>query len=260
MTTTAATARTRFRYESDLVDVLHATFADSVFRRGDPNVTTFREVPAVRGIPDLVAVRFDPNATAARCAHEVRSLSSDVEVRVIQALRRTGPIDVQTLTGLAGLTRDYVRRSVLPMLEQLGWVAVTSGVVSLRPGTQPLGRRVVTAEAKLRDWLRAFNQARNQLQSADAAYIALDEASAGAARGQLDAIAQRGIGVITVNADTKRHRVLIRPTRVLDPAKTAVGRELIAERSFDLWRRGERAGQVSPVFGWFLPTTERDLL
>ena len=256
MTTTAARARTRFRYESDLVDVLQPTFADSVFRRGDSNVTTFREVPAVRGIPDLVAVRFDSKAIAERGVQEVRCLSSDVEVRVVQALRRTGPIDIQTLTGLAGFTRDYVRRSVLPRLEQLGWITVTNGLVSLRPGTQPVGRRVVTVEAKLRDWLRAFNQARNQLYSADAAYIALDEASAGTARGQLDAIAQRGIGVITVNADTNRPRVLIRPTRVLDPAKTVVGRELIAERSFDLWRRGERAGQVSPVFGWFPPTAE----
>lgn len=256
MTTTVAVGKTRFRYESDLVDVLQPAFADSVFRRGDPNVTTFREVPAVRGIPDLVAVRFDPQAIAERGAHEVRCLSSDVEVRFVQALRRTGPLDIQTLTALVGLTRDYVRRSVLPMLEQLGWVTVADGVVSLRPGTQPVGRRVVTVEAKLRDWLRAFNQARNQLYSADAAYIALDEASAGAARAQLDAIAKRGIGVITVNADTNRHRVLIRPARVLDPAKTVVGRELIAERSFDLWQRGERSGQVSPVFGWFLPVAD----
>ncbi|MCI0156811.1 hypothetical protein KNO15_08890 [Leifsonia shinshuensis] len=145
------------------------------------------------------------------------------------------------------------------MLEQLGWTTTTAGQVTLQPGTQPIGRRVVTVEAKLRDWLRAFNQARNQLYSADAAYIALDETSATTAVKQVDAIAERGIGVITVNAESGRHRVLVRPKRALDPKKTSVGRELIAERSFGLWQAGERAGQVSPVFGWYLPTAERDL-
>ncbi|MFJ3490220.1 hypothetical protein [Leifsonia aquatica] len=221
---------------------------------------TFREVPAVRGIPDLVAVRFDPEVVATRAELDIRSLSSDVEVRVVQALRKAGPVEVGELADQINLTRDYLRRSVLPMLEQLGWVTTVAGTVNLQPGTKPVGRRVVTVEAKLRDWLRAFNQARNQLYSADAAYIALDEATAATAVKQVDAIAERGIGVITVNAESGRHRVLVRPKRVLDTKKTAVGRELIAERSFGLWQAGERAGQVSPVFGWYLPTAERQLL
>lgn len=260
MTITSARNPSKFRYENDLVDTLEPGFADSVFRRGDPNVFTFREVPAVRGIPDLVAVRFDPAVVEARQQLGIRNLTSDVEVRVVQTLRHAGPIEIGDLASQVNLTRDYLRRSVLPMLEQLGWTARDGDRVTLQLGTEPVGRRVVTVEAKLRDWLRAFNQARNQLYSADAAYIALDEASAATALTQVEAIAERGIGVMTVSSNTGRHRVLVRPKRVLDSKKTSVGRELIAERSFGLWQAGERAGQVSPVFGWYLPTAERELL
>jgi len=244
----------RFRYEMDLVEALSPSVADSVFRRGDPDVVTFREVPAARGVPDLVMVRFDSVALKARAAHGVQPLSSDREVRIVQLLRRAGTLNRGEIARGTGLPPEYLRRSALPMLEQLGWLQLHAKDVVLRPGTAPIGRRVVTVEAKLRDWFRAFNQARDQFHSADAAYIALDECSGGPLQDQVDAIAQRGVGVILVNADTRRHRVIARPHRVLDRRATAVGRELLAERSNALWSRGERSGQVSPVFGWFPPT------
>ncbi|NRD10088.1 hypothetical protein [Rathayibacter agropyri] len=244
-----------FRYEADLVNALAPVVAHSVFRRGDPDVFTFREVPAARGVPDLVMVRFDPLALEGRAAYAVQPLSSDREVRIVQFLRRSGSLDRGELARATGLPLEYLRRSALPMLEQLGWVQMHANDVALRSGTQPVGRRVVTVEAKLRDWFRAFNQARDQFHSADAAYIALDESAGGRMQNQVEAIAQRGVGVILVNADTNNHRVIARPHRVLPRRATAVGRELLAERSHALWVRGERSGQVSPVFGWFPPTS-----
>lgn len=76
-----------FRYEAELVDALELTFANSVFRRNDPDVETFREVPAVRGIPDLTAVRFDRDAIAQRTEHQIGCLTTDTEVRTVLALR-----------------------------------------------------------------------------------------------------------------------------------------------------------------------------
>lgn len=247
----------KFRYETDLVDALAPVVAHSVFRRGDPDVVTFREVPAVRGVPDLVMIRFDPVVLEARAEHAVKPLSGDREVRIVQLLRRVGSLDRGDIARATGLPLEYLRRSALPMLEQLGWLQMHAGDVMLRPGTAPVGRRVVTVEAKLRDWFRAFNQARDQFHSADAAYIALDERAGGPLQDQVDAIAQRGVGVILVNADTNRHRVIARPHRVLDRRMTSVGRELLSERSHALWSRGERSGQVSPVFGWYPPTSTR---
>lgn len=243
---------TGFRYEIDLVDALEPRFALSVFRRNDPRVATFREVPAARGVPDLTAVRFDQNVIDARVAGGVRCLTTDIEVRAVLALRR-GPLSIPEIAERVNSSREYVRRSLVPMLFQLGWLKEVGPLVVLRDEARPAGRRVVTVEAKLRDWLRAFNQARHQQLSADAAYIALDLAHARGAVEQASAIAARGIGIIVVDAATGRHSVIARPKTVLPRNQTQVGRALIAERSLELYLRGERAGQVAPVFGWFPP-------
>lgn len=252
MSTAVVTPANRFRFEVDLVDALETTFANSVFRRNDPSVTTFREVPAVRGVPDLTAVRFDHGVVADRQANGVRCLSTDLEVRVVLALT-DGPLELSDLTARVASSRDYVKRSLVPLLIQLGWLEDDRSILRLRPSAKLAGRRVVTVEAKLRDWLRAFNQARHQQLSADAAYIALDAANARGAQNQLSEIVVRGIGVLVVDANTGRHKVLARPRRVMSQEKTRVGRTLIAERSLELLLRGQRAGQVAPVFGWFPP-------
>lgn len=242
----------RFRYEVDLVAALEPGFADSVFRANDATVHTFREVPAVRGVPDLTAVRFNPEALRARVESGVRPLTTDVEVRAVIALRRRR-LSIADLANHLGLSRDYTRRTVVPLLDDLGWVAPVDGLFALREGAVPVGRRVVTVEAKLKDWIRALDQARHQQFSADAAYIALDAANARGALEQLSAISERGVGVIVVDATTRRHMIAARPRKTLNSERTRVGRFLIAERCFELFLRGERAGQVAPVFGWFPP-------
>ena len=244
----------RFRYENDLVSALVPSFASSLFRSVDANVQTFREVPAARGVPDLSVVRFDPDRVAERIEKGIRCLTTDVEVRVVLALRQRGA-DLAELAERLNLSRDYLRRSVLPMLTQLGWVEVRAGgAIQLRTGARSAGLRVVTVEAKLRDWRRAFAQARHQQLSADAAYIALDAAHSRVPLGEIHGIAERGIGVVIVDAQTGQHTVAVRPRSVHAPRVTALGRMLVSERCLSLSLNGERAGQVAPVFGWSLPT------
>ncbi|WP_223692194.1 hypothetical protein [Leifsonia poae] len=243
-----------FRYEAELVDALEPALADLTFRAGDSRVLTFREVPAARGVPDLTAVRFDFGKIGARHQAGIRPLTTDVEVRVVFALSGGGRT-VDELCADTRLSRDYLRRSVLPMLEQLGWMQAVGPKLLLRPAAEFVGGRVVTVEAKLRDWLRAFNQARHQQVSADAAYIALDAQTIRRASDQVEGMRQRGIGVILVDPANERRRVVARPSRVLSATQTRIGRALIAERCLSLYLRGERAGQVSPVFGWYPPRT-----
>jgi hypothetical protein len=240
----------RFRYESEMISPLRAAIPRLAFgHRPDTDVLVFSEVPAVHGVPDLTAIRFDWDAISVRQAANVRPLATDTEVRTVLALG-CATMPSAELARLTNMTPEYVRRAVVPLLVERGWISVhASGSLSRTPGSQWIARRVVTIEAKLRDWHRAIGQARRQQLSADAAFVALETTSARNLEGDLSTIAAGGIGVIAVDPATQRVSVLIRP-RYLPKQRSRVGRMLIAERCLDMWQRGELEGQIYPVFGW----------
>lgn len=239
----------RFRYESEMIPSLRNSLPRMAFgHRQTTGVEVFSEVPAVHGIPDLAAIRFDWDAVERRRAAGVRPLATDTEVRVVTALR-VGPLRSTDLARRIRMSPDYVRRAVIPLLVQQGWVTTDGASVELRPDAVWIARRVVTVEAKLRDWQRAIGQARRQQLSADAAYVALDSVACQNIKNDLDRIAAGGIGVISVDAGSGRSTVLVRP-RSLSKARSFMGRMLIAERCLEMWSRGERQGQIYPVFGW----------
>ena len=244
----------RFRYEADMVPVLRAWLPRLAFRHESVSpVEVFTEVPAIHGVPDLAAIRFVPEAVRQREEAGVRPLTTDTEVRAVMHLSR-GPQRVRELSDLMGMGPDYLRRAVVPLLVDLGWVRFESGWVERNPAAVWTGRRVVTVEAKLRDWRGAISQARRQQLSADAAYVALDVDVCHRIFADLDHIANSGIGVVAVDAARQAATVLVRPRR-LPRELTAVGRALVAERSLDMLRRGTREGQIYPVFGWTQPTS-----
>lgn len=251
----AATAPApRFRYEADMIPAIRAALPTMSFGRTTAHeVEVFTEVPAVFGIPDVTAIRFDHAAIARRISAGIRPLTTDAEVRVALALEAQPPT-LGELAARAKYSADYVRRAVLPVLVDGGWASRDESGRHVRT-TDALwvSKRIVTVEAKLRDWSRALGQARRQRLSADVAYIALDMPAVKPIVHSLDRIARGGIGVIGVDAASGRARVLVRPAPV-HRTDSLVGRMLIAERCLDMWQRGERAGQVYPVFGWSAPT------
>jgi hypothetical protein len=248
------TTPTRFRYEAEMIPILRDALARLTFGRSVASaVEVFTEVPAMHGIPDVAAVRFDLDIVARRRAASVRPLSSDVEVRAALALRE-GPLATKELASRLQMSTDYVRRAIVPMLVDLNWVQADGGVLTRNPEAAFAGRRVVTVEAKLRDWRGAIGQARRQQLSADAAYIALDAPSLRAIDGDLDQLAAGGIGVIAVDASLRVARVLVRP-KARPSGRSAVGRMLVAERCLEMLDRGTREGQIYPVFGWTMPAT-----
>lgn len=244
----------RFRYESDMITVLNKTLPTLTFGRlTAADVQVFSEVPAVFGIPDLTAIRFDWDAVNARLHAGIRPLTTDAEVRVVLALD-SRPVTSAELADRSGYSADYVRRTVLPLLLDSGWVVPGDKGQFIRAADAAwVSKRIVTVEAKLRDWSRALAQARRQRLSADAAYIALQLPALNSIAESLDRIAEGGIGVIGVDPDSHRARVLARP-KAFPQARSLVGRMLIAERCLDMWTRDEHAGQVYPVFGWTLPS------
>ncbi|MDH6238589.1 hypothetical protein [Cryobacterium sp. CG_9.6] len=132
-------------------------------------------------------------------------------------------------------------------------MSANDGTFSRAEGAEPVMRRVITVEAKLRDWHGALSQARRQRLSADDAYIALESSAVATATVELAYVAKSGIGIIAVDARTSEARVWARPQRRLASAQSAVGRLLIAERCLEMLERGEREGRIYPVFGWTRP-------
>lgn len=254
MTMLVRTAAPRFRYESDLVDTLRDQLPRLMFSDASlADVETFTEVPAIRGVPDLASIRFDRTAIARRHELGIRPLTTDIEVRAVLALGRR-PKTIADLAVRMRTSPDYVRRAVIPLLFDQGWVdSAGDGRVARADGAEPVMRRVVTVEAKLRDWHGALSQARRQRLSADDAYIALEPSAVASAADELAYVAESGIGIISVDAGTSEARVWARPRRRLASTQSAVGRMLIAERCLEMWERGEREGKIYPVFGWTRP-------
>lgn len=249
-----AAENARFRYESDMLPVLTRSLTDLTFGRTTAaEAQVFLEVPAVHGVPDVTAIRFDWAAVSRRASSGVRPLTTDAEVRVALALT-SAPSLPSEVAARSGLSSDYVRRAVLPLMIEAGWVSRhKDGRLARARDALWVSKRIVTVEAKLRDWSRAIGQARRQQLSADAAYVALELATVLFIADSLPRIADGGIGVIGVDAASGRARVLVRPGR-LPRERSIVGRMLIAERCLAMWERGERSGQVYPVFGWTHPS------
>ena len=247
-----------FRYEADMVGPLRDALPRLAFRHEPQSpVQVFTEVPAIQGIPDLVGVRFIEKNIDLRQRAGVLPLSSEIEVRTIMALGYE-VLDASELAYRTQTSRTYMRRAVLPLLGDLGWIQLRSeNQVCRRPEALWVGRRVVTVEAKLKNWQTALAQARRQRYSADAAYIALDAASVGPVGNYLGAIASSGVGVIAVDSKTRLAQVLVRPERQ-DFCSFGAGKILLAERCLDMLIRGTKEGQIYPVFGELPPSSSRE--
>lgn len=246
--------RLQFRYESDLVEALRPALSRTLFSPlVRDQIEIFSEIPAVHGIPDLAAIRFDWESVRRRSLLGIQPLTSDTEVRVVLAIsnRRLTPAQI---SDRVGLSEEHLQRSVLPYLTEQGWIRKTSsGRVEKLREARNVGIRIITIEAKLRNWRSALHQARRQRFSADAAYIALESSRTLSIVNDIPFMAAQGIGVLSVNAETNQVSVLARPTNSLPSGSTSIGRMLIAERCLDMWNRGEREGQIYPVFGWSRP-------
>lgn len=239
----------RFRYEADMIPSLKRAIPELAFgHRYRDDVDVFTEVPAEFGKPDVVAVRFDRRAITVRDRLGVQPLLGYSEVRVVHAIGSAGA-EIGEISAEIGLSRDHLRRAVVPLLSDLGWIYREGDRYLRRREVEWAVRRVVTVEAKLGDWRRALYQARRQLTSSDATYIALDASSTNRVRPYLSELSAAGVGVLTVSAATSVVATLSRPTRSGKVAG-AVGRSLLGERTLAMLAEGRHEGAIGPVFGW----------
>lgn len=243
---------TRFRAEADMLQPL-SNAAGQLLR----NPTILFEVPCAAGIPDIVLLALDRAAVQERA--ETTPLLDQVDVRLMvslsnvrNALRRAWT--TEELAEHAGVSSTHLRRSIIPRLTAGGHLHEHGVRLSLNYRYRSLAKKVVTVEAKLRDWRGAVGQAARHTAVADAAWVALDRASTRTAAENPDWFTTYGLGLLSVGTDGAVEKIIAPGLgRARQPS-----RELLVERAVALHQEGKHSGQIPRVFGATLLATTGD--
>lgn len=239
----ATTPSERFRVEADMLRPL-AAYAERLAR----GATVMFEVPSTAGVPDVVLLVLDEAVRQERAASAPLVEPVDLRIMMTASAARGGLERCWSegeLADLARVSEAHLRRVVLPRLSDGGHLQVSGRGWQLLHRYRSLARRVVTVEAKLRDWRGAVGQAARHAAVADRAWVALDGATIAPARNHESWFTTYGVGLLSVSSNGGVKKVIA-------PAGGRVrraGRELLVERSVALLRAGRTAGEIPVVFG-----------
>lgn len=252
-----------FLLESDMIAALLPRLRRLAgWRKGEVDV--FFEVPAARGVPDVVAVQF--TASTRRGCRSAVVERADVAAWMALTDRAAAGEVVSSARDLAmhvGVSPGHLGRAVLPRLFVRDVVAPAGRGrwVLIAPYEIPVSR-LVTVELKTRDRFGALHQAVAHGQGADRAWVVLDAARlplhSAAGEAVRQAYASRGIGLATLRRGGGAVTVLSRPApggaHSFSDFTRRVARAVLAEQVFALHLAGLNAGPSWPVFGRDLPT------
>lgn len=205
------------------------------------------EVPSTAGIPDIVFLRYD--IAALRDRHDRAFIVDSPDVKTMLALtdRRSGRrgIDLPALSQRVAIGERHLRNVILPRLTEGGHVSRDGGFWRPTHSYRSLATRIVTIEAKLRDWRKGLMQASRHRLAADAAWVAIDAAAASPAVKAGDWFETYGVGLAVVSVDgTVRPRV--RPTT---ERRRSSDREVLVEQAASIAHSGAKSGALQHVFG-----------
>jgi hypothetical protein len=175
-----------------------------------PVYFTRREVRVAECIPDLVSVHFDRDpkdvAWPKRWNYQYSFTIAMLKVR-----GELGAADI------AELSFSNVE-SVMVMLQNLlKWNLIQEhrlGEYSLSAPFLEMNPKVVSVEAKLRDWRSALSQAKRYAQFSDLAFVAMDADEAPVRSGIIDAFDAGKIGLCAVSPGMYRWILQPRPLHV----------------------------------------------
>lgn len=212
------------------------------------------EVPCTAGIPDLVLLELDHDAVAARVG--TTAITDPVDVRAMLALQGS-PQKSFTARDLATTTivsADHLRRIVLPRLIEGGHIERTSGGWRTNYAFKSLARRIVSIEAKIRNWRGGLGQAIRHTTAADESWLVLDASRSRVASERTEWFAAYGVGLATLSTSGELTTLMapkINQTR-------QPHRELLVERAVQLHLGGLVSGPIPRVFGSILTTSIGD--
>jgi hypothetical protein len=209
-----------------------------------PDAHVLFEVPCSAGVPDVVLLELDGDALASRSGTAM--LHEPIDVRIMLALQASPaiPLTLRDLAAAVRVSPDHLRRRVLPRMTAGGHLEPLDGAWRAMYAFRSLARRVLTVEAKLRDWRGGLGQATRHTAVADEAWLILGSAgNAAAARAAW--FAMYGVGLATLSTDGQL-------TKIVEPnvnRSRQPDRELLVERAVGLHLGGEVSGPLPQVFG-----------
>jgi hypothetical protein len=233
----------RFTAEADMLAPLAS--AASMFAE---NPLVLFEIRCTAGVPDIVLLELDKTAMANRRGAEPLTEAIDVRVMLAMASGRTQTKRswaIDELSDGVGASAAYLRRTVLPRLSGAGHITVDGTRWTPTYRFRSLARRIVTIEAKLRDWRSGVAQASRHTAVADAAWVALDARTVATAANHPEWFSTYGVGLVSVSLSGRVERV-ISPAL---PSPRQPDRELLTERAVALHLSGKVSGPLPVVFG-----------
>ncbi|MCA9335695.1 hypothetical protein KC967_02240 [Candidatus Saccharibacteria bacterium] len=179
------------------------------------NKLTLREVNFSYGRPDLVILDIDKrkfklrekreqfNTLLNRKFFEVLAIMPDVDDKDVI------PISLNEISEKSGISHSYIRSSIINELKRGGFVKqVDKGYVKIN-GWVPIAKSVTAIEAKLSDWKGGIWQANRYSNVADKVYLAMPPEYIH--RVDTEECKRKGVGLISFDPITKRHKVLVKP-------------------------------------------------
>lgn len=221
-------------------------------RRGGRGPQVLFEFFGAEGSPDVVFLEFDEVEVARRESLGLCPVLGYRAIAILLALAER-PCSVAELAAAAGVGVAYLKRSLLPELEEGGWVRREGGAwVSPHP-IRPLARWILAVEAKRRDWRRATEQAERYRRFANRTVVVLD-AAANLEAAQAHVEARGAVGLVSLDVEGGRLRPLVVPKW----HRASRARDFVwaGEQAYDMRRRRVTSGPVPLVFGRLLVATD----
>jgi hypothetical protein len=246
----------RFKSEADMLSPLvrnvrnFTNHLSGTFR-------TFFEVQSSTGIPDVVLISFNEQRLFERALHGLAPIVETADVAVMTALAKhygnshgAEFWSASELSHVTGLTPGYLSSTVLRRLQKDGYIEkVSHGKWTPIHSFRPLADHVICIETKRTDWRAGFWQANRQ--ESDYTWLVLDAAASSRNAARAEKFAARKVGLATLSASSELD-ILI-PALARRPS--TVQRNVLIERTADLYLQGKVSGPVSHVFGRDLHAT-----
>ncbi len=161
--------------------------------------TVSEQIPAARGIIDLVAAELDLRAVARRRRREIGPILRPELIQILWVVRDGKPHRLSTLARIGGWSPSVIGK-LIPTLESMRLVRVEKGHIEGTGRWEPLGRRLLAIELKRTAWRRALRQASYFTFAADRTLVVMDARSRGAIQNQLDEFTKQRVGLAVVSS------------------------------------------------------------
>jgi hypothetical protein len=220
-----------FRTEADMLPQL-ATAVLNRFSMAGGQWLVIDEHLVASKIPDLLVARVNVEILRARVDLGLIRPLTATQITLLRSLRTDRAASDDLIASATRVGLETVRRNLRTLLAD-GYVIQPRAKVYRRATVAvPLFDRVVTIEAKLRDWRRALVQARAHRAFANETYVAFDSRYEERFLRSAQAFESSGVGLIAVESGngTTRWITRSRPHRRTDPVSVALaGEQLLAQ-------------------------------